>query len=101
MRQGLRKHFGVLTLGAVLSPGMHDILQQCKKVKTNGVSGKVGKGRMEMQKQSKEKAEGQRDFDEGFQALVWASHTACLLMSPSWTMLGKSLPDPSHLCLQR
>lgn len=47
------------------------------------------------------KAEGQGDFEEGFQALVRAVHTACLLMPPSWTMLGKLLPDPSHLILQR
>lgn len=71
------------------------------KAETEGVSGKVGTGRMELLKQSRGKAEGQGDFEEGFQALAWTVHTACLLMPPPWTMLGKSLPDPSHLCLQR
>lgn len=48
-----------------------------------------------MEKQRK--AEGQGDFEEGFQALVRAVHTACLLMAPPWTTLGKSLPIPPTL----
>lgn len=48
-----------------------------------------GNGKMELLKQSREKAEGQGDLKEGFQTLEWAVHTACLLMPLPWTMLGK------------
>lgn len=61
-----------------------------------GGNGKDGAAETEWRKSKK-----QRIFGEGFQALVWAVHTACLIMLPLWTMLGKSLPDPSHICLQR
>lgn len=72
-----------------------------QKPQTEQFSGKVAMGRMELLRQNGGKAREQRIFGEGFQALAWAVHTACLIMLPLWTMLGKSLPDPSHICLQR
>lgn len=68
-----------------------------QKAKAEGGSGKVATGKMELLKQSREKAEGQGSFEEGFQVLVCAFQTASLLMLPPWTRLGKLSPGASQL----